>query len=419
MAQRNKAHLLVPNSPIPEPFTRSSAGGSTQRPPFTGNRKTHGTALKTSLEDAAQTESPAAAEDEQAAGTYLTFVSFPGLDLALESLDPRNAGAHPELVSVVRQDTADGVTELATVFIPDGGKKYFLSRIDRYVETADLPKAKNASLIDSIQYIRRATIRELWTDDPEDFPIAFTKTWWEVWLRKRDGKELERLSAYAASNNMRMGKHHLGFGDRTVALVHATTEELGDALNSLDDLAELRRPHEVAAMITMDSAAEQAEWVDELLSRVSAAPHDAPAACIIDTGVQVNHPLLRASLDVDDAHAIDASWSPDDRAGHGTEMAGLALYGDLGGALVSSLPVVLSHKLESVKFLPDPSSTNGHDKELYGAVTAKAVDRPEIHAPKRARVFPLLPLHLALPPLLTAKIGIQVSLVLGRLRSMR
>ncbi|MDV8148942.1 S8 family peptidase [Arthrobacter sp. B10-11] len=288
---------------------------------------------------------------------------------------------------MAHEDTSDGIVEWATVFIPDGEKKYFLSRLDAYLETSEQPKTKHSALLDSIQSVRRATIRELWTDDPEDFPDGPGRTWWEVWLRKRDGRELERLTAYAESNGIRMGKHHLGFGDRTVALVQASAAELGTALNSLDDLAELRRPHDVASMISLDSAAEQSEWVNDLLERISLAPDNAPAACIIDTGVQVNHPLFAGSLHTDDAHAIDAAWSPDDRTGHGTEMAGLALFGDLGEMLVSTLPVVLNHKLESVKFLPDPTSASAHDKDLYGAVTARAVDRPEIQAPDRRRVF--------------------------------
>lgn len=71
-------------------------------------------------------------------------------------------------------------------------------------------------------------------------------------------------------------------------------------------------------------------------------------------------------------------------AGHGTEMAGLALYGDLVERLASDASVELRHRLESVKILP-PAGKN--DPDLYGAVTAEATSRPEIQAPTRCRVF--------------------------------
>ena len=65
-------------------------------------------------------------------------------------------------------------------------------------------------------------------------------------------------------------------------------------------------------------------------------------------------------------------------------MAGLALYGDLAAVMESTGPVVLRHRLESVKILPP---AGGNDPELYGAVTAQATALPEIQAPMRRRVF--------------------------------
>ena len=73
-----------------------------------------------------------------------------------------------------------------------------------------------------------------------------------------------------------------------------------------------------------------------------------------------------------------------DNRGHGTEMAGLAAYGDLAALLSSHMPVRVRHRLESVKILP-PTGVN--PPELYGAITAQAVTRPEVKNPQRRRVF--------------------------------
>ena len=63
-------------------------------------------------------------------------------------------------------------------------------------------------------------------------------------------------------------------------------------------------------------------------------------------------------------------------------MAGIALYGDLASMLESSGPVALTHRLESVKVLPDQGE---NDPKLYGAITRDAVSRAEINAANRRR----------------------------------
>lgn len=61
--------------------------------------------------------------------------------------------------------------------------------------------------------------------------------------------------------------------------------------------------------------------------------------------------------------------------GHGTLIAGLALFGPLDKALLTNNDVRLRHRLESVKFLPDQGKTT-HDPLAYGIVTAEAVAVP-------------------------------------------
>ncbi len=375
--------------PQNEVFTLSAGSGGSERPAFSGDRRQHGNGLKAELQAATNSEPrDETPTREDPTGTYITFVSFPGFELVLKSLDSLASGTQPELIAVSTEDTEAGSVQRATVFIPEGKKSYFLKKLDQYLETTDSAKARNADLVETIASIRRATIRELWTDPPEEFPTGTERVWWEVWLSRRDGHELNRLERYAESNELTLSRDYLGFGNRTVALVRANIEELSRAMLSLDDIAELRRPHDVASFLTAQPSAEQAQWVNDLLNRLSPASLDAPAACVLDTGVQQNHPLLRDSLHTGDVHTIDSGESQRDVHGHGTEMAGLALYGDLEQALTSSLPIALRHRLESVKFLRgDFDSVDSVEKDLYGAITARAVDRPEIQAPDRRRVF--------------------------------
>jgi hypothetical protein len=134
----------------------------------------------------------------------------------------------------------------------------------------------------------------------------------------------------------------------------------------------------------MEPAADQSAWVEDIASRVQVSGEDRVSACIVDTGVDRAHALIAPALSPDDCHACDPLWNTDDHDGHGTEMAGLALFGDLGEIVASTGPVGLRHRLESVKFLPP---TGSNPPELYGAVTATAASLVEIQAPRRRRVF--------------------------------
>ena len=93
-----------------------------------------------------------------------------------------------------------------------------------------------------------------------------------------------------------------------MVLVRASRTQLARAVDVLDDVAELRRPKESASLIALEPAADQAEWVDQLAARTTAAAPTAPAACIVDTGVHQAHPLLSGSLHPDDCHTCDPTW---------------------------------------------------------------------------------------------------------------
>lgn len=383
MAERDRPHIVVRTLPASEPFTLAGSGGGTEKEPFTADRPGHGRRLTRELQDAMAPGS----DEPETAGTYITFVSFPSLELALESLDPQSSGEQPELLAVREVETEDGAVQMATVYIPDGKKEYFLKRLSTYTETATNDKARHAALVEGIQSIRRATIRELWTDPDDLFPHHHAESrWWEVWLRNRDNQERARFTAFAAQRQLPTSQHYLGFGDRTVVLLQATADELSQTFESLDDIAELRRPHDVASFLAELPVSEQMPWAEDLLNRLQSAGDDAPVVCLLDTGVQDGHPLLAASLDASDVHVTDSGWQLDPVHPHGTEMAGLALYGDLQAAITNGHTVHLGHRLESVKFLPD---VGANDRDLYGAITARSVDRPEIEAADRSRVFML------------------------------
>lgn len=65
-----------------------------------------------------------------------------------------------------------------------------------------------------------------------------------------------------------------------------------------------------------------------------APPADAPRICILDSGINSNHPLLRSA--VGEVESFISGVDPEDDAGHGTAVAGIALYGDLEQCLAAN-----------------------------------------------------------------------------------
>lgn len=388
-APRNRRHIFVPGAPRSEPFT--SHPRNIKARPFARpeDRPAHAARLIAEL-DGVNRE--ALAERirlgvEVEAGIYVEFVAPAGVDLHLDSLDLKRSGIR--LLAVHERHLEGG--QSATVFVPDGKVGEFIGRFERYAsETTKKGEPKNKELVDRIALIRLATLRALWTDDPAGFPEDHTETWWEVWLRHAGGGEFDRFLEFCNAAAIRVGARQLAFHDRVVCLIRCTAVQLSASLLSLRDMAELRRAKTGASFFVDLPVTEQVSWLDDLVDRTTPPDGAAPSVCLLDTGVTRSHPLIQPALAEEDATAIDLAWGSHDDgggagcAGHGTQMAGLALYGDLAPVLESSQHLSLRHCLESVKILPP---TGANEPELYGALTAIAVSRPEIQAPDRNRVF--------------------------------
>ena len=401
-APRNRKHIFITKPPVVDSYTPHSGGSNkTPGPPLIG-RPAHAATLSASLTHAVSSASARRAAlgvtvHDASPGVFIEFESVPGWELAIQSLEhtaPRDPLRKIEVVAASDLSSAPGSTQRATVFVPDGQISHFVRRLEKYALTT--PKKENErrheDMIDRIAAVRLATLRALWTDEPSAYPEGDSAIWWEVWLRRTDGRELQRLHEYAALTAVKIGARRLELDDRIILLLWAKPSQLSAALDVLNDIAELRRSKELATFFLSQGPDEQAAWSRDLVSRLVPPGGDAPAVTVLDTGVNRGHPLLAPALSSEDVHAVDAEWGGDDdgggpqMVGHGSAMAGLALYGDLAQAMGMAGDVKLRHRLESVKLLP-PARFGVNDPELYGAVTAAAVSRPEIQAPARRRVF--------------------------------
>jgi len=164
--------------------------------------------------------------------------------------------------------------------------------------------------------------------------------------------------------------------------VYGSSAAIGRLFLNCDSVAELRRAKDLPGQFVTWSNVEQAEWATDLANRIVMPISDDVAVCILDSGVTHTHPLLASALALNDVQVYDPAWLLQDSRGHGTNMAGVALYGDLVSALESSAQIALTHRLESVKVLPDQGE---NVPKLYGAITRDAIAQAEISAANRRR----------------------------------
>lgn len=381
-ADERLRHLFLAGTARPLPFTTPNQGGRRSGPPVRDPNR-HGQALKAELVRLVQAEPDLLDQRrshglEEVTGTTVSFELVLNPALPLDSLEDRRAGI--ELLSFRHTEEENGV---AVVFVPDGQLAVFERKLEAYLDPA---RRRHQSLINSIERIRRTVLQDLWTDPLRTFPEDEGPIWWEVWVRNQAGPE--RFRSHAERLEIRVGRQSLRFPDRTVVLARATPGQMALSVELLDSIAELREARSLAVELLGMDARTEAEHLDDLRDRTELAPDDSPAVCLLDTGIDVGHPLLEPGLSAEDAHSYDqANWGIDDHDGHGTEMGGFALYGEeLDRLLLSDEMIELRHRLESVKILPRHGD---NPPELYGEITLASAARVESHKPFRRRAYSL------------------------------
>lgn len=315
-------------------------------------------------------------------GFYMEFAIASGEREAIEKLGNGTKGI--EVLAVRRLSSKKGPDRYtATVFVPERAADHFLDRVEEY-RTTDTPKGnpKHAGLIARLDAARVGEVRSLFTDRPALFPATEREVWWEVWLRK---DRREHFDAASAHFDVPTKEHALVFPEREVVLARATAATLARLLRNTDAIAELRIAKDQPSVFLDMGLREQAEWVGDVLDRLDPPADDAVAVCVLDSGVARGHPLLQTAIAEEDVHTVQPAWGTADTGhdGHGTGMAGLALYGDLVDVLGGNRPVSVAHRAESVRILPP---AGGNDPALYGWITQEAVARAEVQAPERERV---------------------------------
>ena len=238
----------------------------------------------------------------------------------------------------------------------------------------------------NVQRIGRAAFAALWTDT-EPLPEERDTVWWQFWVRRNVGREA--FIAICLKLNILMRPEVLTFPEHLVFIAQARRRDLQNSIELLNTLAEVRLARPCHHEFTDLSSDEQQEWIEDALENIITPPENAPAVCLLDTGINRGHPLISSLLATEDNHTIftdgDAS-DGDSGDGHGTPMAGIAAYGDLRSLLLPLRDRMQTHYLEGVRMFDE---NRPHEPQNYGEVTKQAISLPEIIEPNRDRVFSL------------------------------
>jgi hypothetical protein len=379
-----KQNIFLTNTKQTFPY---SGQGSpiTPKPLPARNMVFHATQLKRELDKAYSQNSKLTPKQVSAIkyknGIYLEFSGQKDCDLVVKSLENMPKGIR--LLNV--RETENTIS--ATVYIPQEKQSFFVDRLEKYLNAATNNKNRIPSkkLIDSIESIRLAMLDSFWIGKPEAIPKE-TPVWCEIWLRCDDETMQETEVAFieiCKQLQIQANEKSIHFKERIVKLIRANASQLTDLLYYFETMAEIRRFEEPTSFFNSLNSSDQKEFVDDFISRLEYDFSNA-SVCLLDTGINNGHPLLEKSCPDDCAQAVNTNWQSADHDGHGTEMAGIALFYDLKEKLVSSKKEIIRHHLESVKILPP---TGSNDPQLYGAITQDAAYLAETAHPEYKRAI--------------------------------
>lgn len=377
-------HFLLQNTRSQQNYISTQSGGGKKNSPPRPERKKHANKL---LSDLARAEKKAKArQKKEPARDGLQFIPMvfdesSEFDLEQQQLENTSPGAR-----IVSAKERDGRKEYL-VAIPDSEVSKFADKFRAYRdEDTRTGNPKNEKFSSSVTTIDAAELEDYWTGASETLPEKSKTLWWEVWLDTDDTNDnVENwFRDTAATHKLLLSKQQVRFPDRLVILGYASFEQWRNFPGLLNHLAELRKANIVAGEFTSLPPTGQAEFINAMLARTRFAASNAVRVCILDTGVERGHLLLEDSLAEPDTQAWDAEWGNDDHNGHGTEMAGVCLFGPLSEPLYGDEEVTLLHRLESVKILPRQGDNEPPD---YGPITTGSMALAETASPDTPRVF--------------------------------
>jgi Subtilase family len=348
-------------------FRAVVGGGSEKNVPLVDNRAAHAAKLRKGL-DAATKLMADYRSAQQRAGVPLNKRGMPVTvearpDIALRVGQGRS-GQGFALLNVRRGQTVDPErgpeNDQATFFTTPGTLETFRRHLEEYgawVDPADglrnsveidqeAPgRPRRFKLFESAQLIRPTTLLDLWTDRLDRYPRARGNHSWEIWTRKDFQDAFDRA---VEELGLRGYGRPSEFIDTVVRGLIATPAQIQEVVRASAAVVGLRSASTFASDDQQLQPRDTADMLKGLVGRVRWPRPDAPVVAVLDTGVHARHALISGALPTSRQFTAEGFWGTGDHHGHGTKMAGVALYGDLASVPMDSSPLQAETRLESV-----------------------------------------------------------------------
>lgn len=324
--------------------------------------------------------------DPEATREIVAFRAEPGFDLSAGSLADRRSDAR--LVS------ADPERGVVLVDAPDPELRYLRRKLAAYAEAPAEGAPRNERGIAPVAQIGLATGNDRAGPRIRAARLELTDVRW-LEIACRGGERVETAETDGSRRQLTRAMTRFGHAapreflatERIVFFVRLRISELRDLLEATDCVYEfdLATPDVRGWLMVNDPQFP----VRELRAFRWARPGpDAPAIVTLDTGVVSGHPMLAEAI-LSQHTVVPGVDSAEDEHGHGTRMAGVALYDDVAEAAERNEGAG-THWLQSVKLIQADGvgSASEDNRSFWPAMTREAVETAEAHD-IRPRVFAL------------------------------
>ena len=311
-------------------------------------------------------------------GIYMDFNLVADND-SLKGLDSRH-GAKLMNVSPINNGRGEAISAKATIYLPENKRDWLNKKLDDYIDpTKNSPNGHPSghALINNIDSIHTSSIKSFFNNPAEFESILPNETnWYEIWIANGKNDVISSTYKKLKQLGIDVSEHHIDFRETIIFLIHAHMSELEMLPRVLNFLSEIRISKQPSSLLSGDPI-ELQEWTDLLAASINIdTDDDSPVIGLIDTGVNNAHPLIKSFLPDQYTGCVISGHEHVDQDGHGTEMSGICLYGDITDLIYNRNDISIQHKLASIKIFSE-YLRNLNDRQLYGAMTEEAVEKLE------------------------------------------
>lgn len=383
-----QSHIGIEREPDLEPERRRRRGHGSPMPQR--SRGAHGGAIRRDV-DAAVTSVGGARQAAGIAPDRLLVVEFHSWDTGCRDVFEERFGAAVVDERLVPNDSGDELTHILVQFPSQQEVARLRAEADQYRrnsnQTTDLPPGLRRTFFDGLENIRTVSREERIGARLSDEGFPDTELFyidvdlWHPGTPNGAREVLNNLRQICAAHQGRVAED-LRTSSLVLARVQAT-RALADALLDLDIVAQVNLPPVLPAVY--------GSLFDEIqpLPDHAQPTGDEPVVAVLDSGVLPGHPLLRGWV-VDERDFDTGENTAVDQHGHGTQVAGLAVYGDVARCIDAGMwnPEVMIANAKVLRRHPqDPRWTTFPDEHRPEALVERAIRH--FHETRNCRVFNL------------------------------